>query len=494
MKRMKRMKCILLFLFCCSILSCSDWLKVSSEDRIMEGNLYSSPEGFMTALNGIYIDLMNNSLYGQTLVYGTFDVMAQYYNCRKQNHSYQKLAEFDGNAKIGQVSGFWTRAYSLLANINTVLEHCESDREVLSDEYYHVIRGEALALRAMIHFELFRVFGPIYSEDKETECIPYAATADPVVRPLLKASEIVRLINEDLNDAENTLKDYDPVITEGPLWGEEIEGTSYAMRYRQLRLNYYAVQALIARVALYCGDKPRAFEYADKVIQGGQKDNQWFPFITREDVSAAGVEDRIFRTEILFGTYNLQRVKRIFESTFGNNLKELSVLRVDNKIQNEIYEEDENDYRWAYWYKDMIDPDNNNTRHFIKYMGLEMQSNDPDPREYRYVVPLIRISEMYYIAAECCTDPVKAREYLNTIRAARNIRNIPDDADLMTYIEKEYRKEFVGEGQLFWMYKRLNKAKIPSGNTVGEMVNMEKSFYLFSIPQGEMDHRKEMNN
>ena len=107
---------------------------------------------------------------------------------------------------------------------------------------------------------------------------------------------------------------------------------------------------------------------------------------------------------------------------------------------------------------------------------------------------LIKLSEAYYIAAECCTDPVKAREYLNMIRAARNIRNVPDDADLMTYVEKEYRKEFIGEGQLFWMYKRQNKTQIPSGKTVGEMIEMEKSFYLFNIPQDEMDQRKEANN
>ena len=80
------------------------------------------------------------------------------------------------------------------------------------------------------------------------------------------------------------------------------------------------------------------------------------------------------------------------------------------------------------------------------------------------------------------------------IRAARNIRNVPDDADLMTYVEKEYRKEFIGEGQLFWMYKRQNKTQIPSGKTVGEMIEMEKSFYLFNIPQDEMDQRKEANN
>ena len=47
-------------------LSCSDWLKVSSEDRIMENDLFRTTRGFMTALNGFYIDLLNSSQYGKT--------------------------------------------------------------------------------------------------------------------------------------------------------------------------------------------------------------------------------------------------------------------------------------------------------------------------------------------------------------------------------------------------------------------------------------------
>ena len=69
-------------LFCAVLgtlaMSCSDWLNVSSEDRIMENDLFRTSHGFMTSLNGIYIDLLNSSLYGKTLTWGMPDILAQY--------------------------------------------------------------------------------------------------------------------------------------------------------------------------------------------------------------------------------------------------------------------------------------------------------------------------------------------------------------------------------------------------------------------------------
>ncbi len=486
-----KIKSLLLVLVCFSMLSCESWLQVKSEDRIMEDNLYNNPEGFMTALNGIYIDLMNRSLYGLSLIQ-PFDIMAQCYNCRQDEHVYRGLATYDPGARQSAASsGIWQRAYFLLANINTLLEHCESDRGVLNDQYYHVIKGEALALRAMLHFELFRIYGPIYSEDKEVDCIPYATSSEPVMLSLSKASVVVEKITNDLTEAEKLLEGYDPVITEGPLFSEEEGGASNAMRYRQVRLNYYAVLGLTARAALYFGDKEKAFNYASKVIKEAQEDNAWFPFVTGDAATASGVEDRVYMTEILFGMYNLKRTQLYYEASFSSSLGETAVLRVNPDIQKIVYEGDVNDYRNSYWFQDMKDPDNNNTRHFIKYMGQDKAGTESSSPDHFYMVPLIRISEMYYIAAECCPDPVKAREYLNTVRNARNIAKIPDEAELMPYIEKEYRKEFIGEGQLFWFYKRLFKKELPSGTIVGEKIPMEKSFYLFSLPQSEMDYRGE---
>lgn len=70
-RKLKLLVCVVLGAL---TLSCSDWLKVSSEDRIMENDLFRTPRGFMTALNGIYIDLLNSSMYGKTLTWGMTDI------------------------------------------------------------------------------------------------------------------------------------------------------------------------------------------------------------------------------------------------------------------------------------------------------------------------------------------------------------------------------------------------------------------------------------
>ena len=37
----------------------------------------------------------------------------------------------------------------------------------LSDTYYRLVKGEVLGLRAMMHLDLLRMFGPIYSEENK---------------------------------------------------------------------------------------------------------------------------------------------------------------------------------------------------------------------------------------------------------------------------------------------------------------------------------------
>lgn len=458
----------------------------------MENDLFRTPRGFMTALNGIYIDLLNSNLYGRTLTWGMADILAQYYTCREKDHSYSSLAEFDNGTKSNTVSGCWIRSYMLLNNVNTLLEHCDADRDVLDDSYYRVIKGEALGLRALLHFELFRIYGLNYTEDKTSKCMPYVTTSETKVSPLLEAGEVVRLLMEDLKNAEDLLAGYDPVIEEGAVWGDAADGSPNDMRYRAMRLNYYAVQGLTARVALYCGDKEVAWEYADKLIRGVHEEHKWFPFVTQSEVVTTDKEDRIYQSEILFGLYNLKRKASVYEIGFGASLKQGSVLRINKDIAKDIYEGDDNDYRLSYWFQEQVDPENNSYPHVVKYMDVDdVDASTGLSKGYRYIMPVIRISEVYLIAAECCPDPVAGRQYLNDVRVARNVRNVPEELDLMTSIEQEYRREFVGEGQLFWLYKRKGKEAIPSGMVSGETVTMEKRFYLFDLPQSERDYRKE---
>ena len=59
--------------------SCNSWLDVAPEDQIMEKDLFEEREGFLMALNGVYLNMNSSSNYGGNLSAGIIDVMAQYY-------------------------------------------------------------------------------------------------------------------------------------------------------------------------------------------------------------------------------------------------------------------------------------------------------------------------------------------------------------------------------------------------------------------------------
>ena len=108
-------------------------------------------------------------------------------------------------------------------------------------------------------------------------------------------------------------------------------------------------------------------------------------------------------------------------------------------------------------------------------------------------IPMIRMSEIYYIAAECladANDPEKlkaAKSYLKYVKQGRGIRK-PDLDDIttkeqfMTALFNDMRREFVGEGQTLFMYKRLNKV-LPSYDN-GDLIP-SNAIYVLPKPESE---------
>ena len=140
----------LYFLMALALLSggCKGWLTIDSSDRIMENTLFETEEGFFTALNGVYAELPQASLYGKSLAAVTFDVQAQYFDTTQPStHTFNTLGAYSAEARKTAVADTWDKAYFVIANVNKILEHCESDRDVLSDRAYHIIRGEMLGIQ-----------------------------------------------------------------------------------------------------------------------------------------------------------------------------------------------------------------------------------------------------------------------------------------------------------------------------------------------------------
>ena len=92
----------------------------------------------------------------------------------------------------------------------------KSREELFTGNNYNIIQGEALALRAMLHFDMLRLFGPVYSRNPEATSIPYYTSEVLSPEPLLPASEVMTKIIQDLQEARILLNE-DPVKTEGGL-------------------------------------------------------------------------------------------------------------------------------------------------------------------------------------------------------------------------------------------------------------------------------------
>lgn len=510
MKKTRIIKNILASVLICSgFSSCSDWLEVKMTDKIMESTLYTDYDGYLTALNGVYLGM--NDLYTNYMSAGIIDVMAQYYYVTENNdHAYKIYAgyKYNDTSFESMNTSIWGKFYTLLANVNVILEHTEDG--VLTNKEYAIIRGESLALRAFLHFDLLRLYGPIYSEDSSTECIPYQDTSKRTIQPFLPASQVVDKILADLAEAEQLLQAYDPIIDTGTQNISTVDNgvASYDYCFRQLRLNYYAVKLLQARVNLWKGDKTKAYQIAkNEIIDKITTEKlEVFPWVTTAQINAVGKPDYLFSSEVFFSLYHSSRYSSLYSALFSPSLAMSSRLTfVGSSLTGDeskvgTFYDDENDYRKAPWA--LVEPTdteqeeaaNNNTTAspticFNKYADFTSEASSDGVNTYRYMIPLMRLSEVYLIAAECASSADEELSYINTLRMHRNCQNLGTGADLDQALTNEFAREMIGEGQLFFFYKRRAMTSLISGYEAGATYEMSKSNYVWPIPQSELSKR-----
>ena len=434
---------------------CDRFLDVQPKDQYTEKQLLATPGGYYTAMNGLYNNLTSNSLYGKNLSYELIDVISKRYAPLAKSTYLTSLNSW-GYAEENvskALESTWATAYTTILNCNVILENLATQQGILSPAETNLMKGELLALRAFLHFDMLRLFGPIYKEDPSAPSIPYNESVKIMNLPLLSADSIVHnKIMRDLDEAEKLLAK-DPVIPEGPMASALEDENEVYLRYRQLRMNYYAVLALKARVYLYAGEKDKALQAAYKLLKD-KTVSEWFPPVDPNKLLANNVDpDRVFSTEVLMGIYMKKRGD-IYTYSFDAENAGNNFLQPRNSfVDGNLFAGETQDYRyqsqWAQATSIGV------TGHiFTKYKAIQ----DGDAKLfYSSFMPLIRLSEMYYIAAECEPKVSDGNSWLNQIRTLRGLPEITitDENELMSKLRIEYLREFWGEGQIFFMYKRL---------------------------------------
>lgn len=453
--------------------ACENYLDITPEGQVKRDHLLSSAEGVEDAMYGVYSQLRGEYLYGKELSFSALDVMAQYFRSYG-NYKVEALLKYDYNySRVDTVfENVWTRMYNNISNVNSVLD-CGLVHE--ATEYpYKIYRGEALGLRAFMHFDLLRLFTEQITLNPSTGGIPYATGFSLDTPEFSSAAKVYELIIADLLKAEELLAD------EAQYAGER----SY-MTMRQIHFNIHAVRATLARVYLTKGDYENARYYARKVI-----DESGCTLVKKTEL-AGDVAGVLSRKESVFGIYSNTE---FYSNVYNNLWLTISFYSLDPREDYAKFYETEagDDYRQTTYYTTQQSGTVRFTKILDRYKvdGIE----DRRPTDMIQGINMIRIPEMYYIVAECETRAGElgvAADLLDKVRESRGIEK-KIDASVMTadamqnLINEERYREMVGEGQSFYNMKRLN---LPFVNQKGETVTPSNSIYVVPIPDIEYDYR-----
>ena len=235
-------------------MGCNDWLDVRPKSQVKEGDLFESEAGFQDALIGIYVLMGRTDTYGGNSTMGFLDMLAQTYSTIPITYNAVLSYNYQDDIVKGKVDAMWNANYNAIANCNYLLKNIAEHGDVMAADTRALVEGEALALRAFLHFDLLRGFAPSYKMGKDELAIPYIReiTNTPVAQSTV--SQVLDYILEDLAKAKALLEPIDPI---GPAFEEDAENSNIQedayitdggfWQYRQSRMNYYGVTALMAR-------------------------------------------------------------------------------------------------------------------------------------------------------------------------------------------------------------------------------------------------------
>jgi hypothetical protein len=487
--------------------SCADWLDGAlPKDKNLEEKQFSTEAGINSVLNGIYRGLASDNLYGGRLTMTDMELLAHYYFYERDisleayngytrfynmsNYNYDDKAIRDGFSSV------WSAAYQSIYNINTFIENV-SNSEALPENKKNVLLGESYGLRAFLHFDLFRIFGD------ENNGIPYNRSTDVVPHDIETVENFYTILMQDMDMAIKLLQN-DPITTDtindlASIGAKDNVPSSeiFASYLRNYRLNYYAAQALKARILMYRGDVLEAAALAANVLSSAFGDEKPFNWADKNRIIYPDNRNYIFYSEIMFGIFNPDLYKNWESWTNGTKLGSTYTVHINN-LQGNIFKNDNatgnislwEDVRALQWVSSKI---GGGQYISCKFEHFSFSKNNPK----EYFQPLIRTAELHFIIAEALTREGRFTEAMDLLNYFRFMRGsqygslpTPESATetaLYDILETEYYKEFYGEGQTFFYLKRRKSNKIFRDDVEGK-ISIDAWNYVVPLPENEISN------
>jgi hypothetical protein len=489
-----------IILLCCIVLSvlatsCNKWLDVTPDNQSTATELYKSYSGFCDALNGCYIKLKDRSIYGEKLTMTNIESMAQLWRSTTitdlpADYELMNFNYTGDNAKAA-LSTIYSSLYNVIAQANMIIKHIGENGSVIQDPATRaVIEGEAYAIRAFCHFDILRLFGQLPNNATIQVSLPYAevvSTSD--LPPYYSYNQFIAKIESDLDKAESLLENNDPVFsyTFSQLNNQAHEDEF--MNCRQNRFNYWAVKALRARFYLYTGNKSAAYTTAKEIINAkGADENALISLSGLTDIPA---EYYACPSEslLMLNAYSIMTYTPDVLGTGATQIRNYHYVVTQQQLsdlftgQNVASNNRYNDV----WSKSLMNQSGVIFPSLKKYYFDEAASVSATINvTKRQVIPLLRLSEMYLIVMETTNDLTEANNLWAEYQLSHNVlitgNTYTSLDEVKAAIPNEYRREFYGEGQMFFTYKRLGATSM-----LWRSGAVSESDYIAPLPETEFN-------
>lgn len=440
---------ILIVLVQSVLISCEDFLIIDNpKTELASEDVFENDLTARSAIANIYAQMslesggLNSITYLAAL---SADESHLFSNDLNANEIYTNNITVTNSAALT----FWgASGYAYIYQANSILEGLQKSQMVTPDIKTQ-LEGEAVFLRAFLHFYLANLFGDV----------PYITSTDyrsNTVAPQVPKKSVYELIIQDLKDAQNRLpENFD-------LAGSE-----------RIRPTKWAATALLARTYLYNGNWDLA-ESESTVLINNQT---LFSLPTLDEVFLKNSSEAIWQLKPLAASRN----------TNEGNIFILTGTPRYSALTTELINSFENgDLRRQKWIGEMTVGEN--TWYYpYKY---KIQNGATPLEEYSMV---LRLAEQYLIRAEarCMQNNLPAA--ISDIDIIRQRSNLPLIAaenpsisknDLLIAIEQERRNELFTEWGHRWLdLKRTDRADpILSAIKPG----WQSTDILYPIPQSEV--------
>ena len=461
--------------------SCNDYFdKTGDEQHITDKKFFGDEAAFASALTDCYTLMRSRDLYGGMLTLEMMEFANQNMAPHDAISSAAAQLNFADAALAARIDSMTHAAYRVVAACNKLIDEAERTKVVFTSAgKKKIITAEAYALRAAVQFDLLRLFHPAPATDAGFRGLPYVTHTSANVPEALTTTQILQAVNTDLAHAAQLLKTADPILKER----NSIVGVGeFDRRLRTFQMNYYAVKAVQARVALWQGNYEQAVTQADSVLahlQNTVARYRLFYWVTPGHYGS----DFSFSREYVFGIASTPTgFARLSDDMFKTKgIQTTTSLR-------DIYA-DNADIRYRAWFRQQGSGYAMSNKFGSATLLTDyVYSTSATAASLPAAIPYIKLGEVMLIKAEALNEmgqTAAARSLLEEMQGYKDISYASratsvTKESLRELIYAEARRDLFGEGQLFYLNKRLGLTLVKAAD--GTMRTVTLNQYTLPLP------------